>query len=121
MRRPVVSAEPSERTVSHPVIRELYNVRVLPAEGGSTPLTEEEERRYQALLFSELGNEVADKGWARYPAYTPEDRRRLVGVAHRLSAHWGQQVLVEAEDQCALRLYLPGQSELPVGVSAEGE
>ncbi|MFI9582196.1 hypothetical protein ACIHCQ_10190 [Streptomyces sp. NPDC052236] len=87
-----------------------------PAESNSTPLTDEEERRFQAVLFRELGNEIADRGWARYPAYTPEDRRRLVGVAHRLSAHWGQRVFVEAEDQCGLRLYLAGheaQSALP--------
>lgn len=90
------------------MVRDLYNVRLQPVEGGSTPLTDEEERRARAVLFSELGNRIADRGWARFPAYSPEERRRLVDVAHRLSAHWGQQVFVEAEDPCALRLYLAG-------------
>lgn len=90
------------------MIRDLYNVRPQPADGGPTPLTDEEEQRMRAVLFSELGNEIADRGWARFPAYEPEERRRLVDVAHRLSAHWGQQVFVEAEDECALRLFLAG-------------
>lgn len=90
------------------MIRDLYNVRLEPAEGGSTPLSEEEERRARAVLFSDLGNAVAEHGWVRFPAYSPEERRRLVNVADRLSAHWGQQVFVEAEDPCAMRLYLAG-------------
>ncbi|MFI1353695.1 hypothetical protein ACH4TV_08940 [Streptomyces sp. NPDC020898] len=95
------------------MIRDLYNVRWRPAEGGSTPLTDEEEQRARAVLFSELGNEIADRGWVRFPAYSPEERRRLVDVAHRLSAHWGQQVFVEAEDRCALRLCLAGHTTQP--------
>ena len=58
------------------------------------------------MLFSELGNKIADQGWARFPAYTPQERRRLVDVAQRLAAYWGQQVFVEAEDQCRMRLCL---------------
>ncbi|MGW6897084.1 hypothetical protein ACWGF2_10590 [Streptomyces sp. NPDC054919] len=77
-------------------------------EGVSTPLTDDEEQRMRAMLFGELGNEIADRGWVRFPAYEPEDRRRLIDVAHRLSAHWGQQVFVEAEDQCRMKLYLAG-------------
>ncbi|AVH60640.1 hypothetical protein C4B68_38230 [Streptomyces dengpaensis] len=95
------------------MIRDLYNVRLRPAEGTATPLTEQEEQRYRAVLFSELGNKIADQGWVRYPAYTPEERRRLVDVAHRLTAYWGQQVFVEAEDQCRLRLCLAGYEALP--------
>ncbi|MER5886741.1 hypothetical protein ABT160_23195 [Streptomyces sp. NPDC001941] len=79
-----------------------------PAEGGPTPLTEEEERRARAVLSSDLGNVIAERGWVRFPAYSPEERRRLMAVAQRLSAHWGQQVFIEAEDQCAMRLYLAG-------------
>ncbi|WP_229841512.1 hypothetical protein [Streptomyces brasiliensis] len=82
-------------------------------EDTSTPLTGEEEQRYRAVLFSELGNKIADQGWVRYPAYTPEDRRRLVDVAHRLTTYWGQQVLVEAEDQCRVRLCLAGHEASP--------
>lgn len=89
-------------------MRDLYNVRPLPAEGDPTPLTDEEEQRVRAVLFGELGDEIADRGWARFPAYTPEERRRLVDVARRLSGHWGRQVVVEAEDQCALRLRVAG-------------
>ncbi|MEV5601485.1 hypothetical protein AB0L33_08600 [Streptomyces sp. NPDC052299] len=77
-------------------------------EGGPTPLTEEEEQRARAVLFSDLGNTIAERGWVRFPAYSPEERRRLLDVAHRLSAHWGQQVFIEAEDQCAMKLYLAG-------------
>lgn len=90
------------------MVRDLYNVRVQPAEGGSTPLSAEEEHRARTVLFSDLGNVIAERGWVRFPAYSPEERRRLVDVAHRLSAHWGQEVFVEAEDQCAMRLYLAG-------------
>ncbi|MFF3928689.1 hypothetical protein [Streptomyces hirsutus] len=92
-------------------MRDLYNVRLRPTEAAAAPLTDEEERRFRAVLFSELGNEIADHGSARFPAYTPEDRRRLVDVAHRLTAHWGQQVFVEAEDLTRLRLYLAGHEE----------
>jgi hypothetical protein len=102
-----------ERIASRTVIRDLYNVRIRPAQGTATPLTDEEEQRYRAVLFSELGNEIADRGWVRYPAYTPEDRRRLVDVAHRLTTYWGQQVLVEAEDHCRVRLYLAGHEAPP--------
>lgn len=90
------------------MIRDLYNVRVRPEQGTTTPLTEEEEQRVRAVLFSELGNEIADRGWARFPAYTPEERRRLVAVAQRLTTYWGRQVTVEAEDQTRLRLSLAG-------------
>ncbi|MFF3753842.1 hypothetical protein ACFYYH_25810 [Streptomyces sp. NPDC002018] len=95
------------------MIRDLYNVRPQPVEGGPTPLTDEEERRARAVLFSDLGNQIADRGWVRFPAYSPEERRRLVDVAHRLSAHWGRRVFVEAEDQCAMRLYLDGHGTQP--------
>ncbi|MFF1398681.1 hypothetical protein ACFVZD_33340 [Streptomyces sp. NPDC058287] len=102
-----------EQIASRTVIRDLYNVRVRPVEDTVTPLTDEEERRFRAVLFSELGNEIADRGWARFPAYTQEDRRRLVDVAHRLAAYWGQQVFVEAEDHCRLRLCLAGYETRP--------
>ncbi|MFK0096775.1 hypothetical protein [Streptomyces sp. NPDC091040] len=82
-------------------------------EDGPTPLTEEEEQRARAVLFSDLGNTIAERGWVRFPAYSPEERRRLVDVAHRLSAHWGQQVFIEAEDQCAMKLYLAGHGPQP--------
>ncbi|MFI5863904.1 hypothetical protein [Streptomyces sp. NPDC051546] len=84
-----------------------------PEEGSSTPLTEEEEQRARAVLFSDLGNVIADRGWVRFPAYSPEERRRLVDVAQRLSAHWGQQVFIEAEDECAMRLHLAGHGSQP--------
>lgn len=110
------------------MIRDLENVRLLPAEGAEgaegregteaaesvlTPLTDEEERRFRTVLFDELGNTISEQGWARFPAYTPEERRRLVEVAHRLSAYWGRQVFVEAEDLCRLRLHLAGYEAVP--------
>ncbi|MFJ9130923.1 hypothetical protein ACIRJS_43275 [Streptomyces sp. NPDC102340] len=110
------------------MIRDLYNVRPVPAEGEEaarewaptaptqpTPLTPEEESRYQALLFSELGNRIADHGTTTYPAHTPEDRRRLVAVGQRLSAHWGMPVRVTADDECRMRL-----SVGPVGAVTGG-
>ncbi|MER7374404.1 hypothetical protein [Streptomyces lanatus] len=102
------------------MIRDLYNVRLRPVEDTAPALTDEEEQRYRAVLFSELGNKIADRGWVRYPAYTPEERRRLVDVAHRLSAYWGRQVLVEAEDHCGLRLCLAGYEAPEVSSGAEG-
>ncbi|MFG2621841.1 hypothetical protein ACGFXC_29905 [Streptomyces sp. NPDC048507] len=95
------------------MVRELYNVRTLPPEGGPTPLTEDEERRARAVLFGDLGAVIAERGWVRFPAYSPEERRRLVDVARRLSAHWGQEVFVGAEDQCAMRLHLAGHGPAP--------
>lgn len=65
------------------------------------------------MLFSELGNKIADRGWARFPAYTPEDRSRLVDVANRLTSYWGQPVYAEVEDQCRVRLCLAGYKALP--------
>ncbi|MFI8005267.1 hypothetical protein [Streptomyces sp. NPDC086010] len=92
------------------MIRDLHHVRPVPSEPGRTPLTADEEQRFRALLFTELGNTIADHGWARYPAHTPEDRRRLVDVGRRLSEHWGLSVTVEAEDVCTLRLSLAGHT-----------
>ncbi|MGY0021022.1 hypothetical protein [Streptomyces sp. cg35] len=80
------------------MIRDLYNVRAQPAEGGTTPLTEEEEQRARAVLLSDLGDNIAERGWVRFPAY---------------SAHWGQQVLIEAEDQCAMKPYGAGHGSQP--------
>ncbi|MPY55069.1 hypothetical protein [Streptomyces acidicola] len=100
------------------MIRDLYNVRLRPAEGATTPLTEAEEQRFRAVLFSELGNKISDQGWARFPAYTTEDRRRLVAVGHCLTSYWGQQVFVQAEDQCRVRLYLAGYEALPEALPA---
>lgn len=94
------------------MVRDLYNVRVRPVES-ATALTDEEEQRFQAMLFNELGNTIAEHGWARYPAYTREDRRRLATVAQHLTLHWGRQVLVEAEDLTRVRLSLAGHETLP--------
>ncbi|MFF3613077.1 hypothetical protein [Streptomyces sp. NPDC002580] len=93
--------------------RDLYNVRPRPAEGAATALTDEEEQRFRAVLFSELGDKIADQGWARFPAHTPEDRRRLIEVGQRLTAHWGQRVFVEPEDECRFLLRLAGHEALP--------
>lgn len=103
--------------------RELYNVRPVPAEGEPTPLTDEEEQRARSTLFHDLGRVIADRGWVRFPAYSREERRRLVAVAQRLSAHWGCEVRVEAEDHCALRLFLPGHGPQAPALSpaADGE
>ncbi|MYW67895.1 hypothetical protein GTY65_28030 [Streptomyces sp. SID8379] len=88
--------------------RDLYNVRAVAApdedQWAPTPLTPDEENRYLALLFGELGNQVADHGAATHPAYTTEDRRRIVEVGRRLSAHWGMPVRVEAVDTCRMRI-----------------
>ncbi|MCX5412309.1 hypothetical protein [Streptomyces sp. NBC_00059] len=92
------------------MIRDLYNVRATGPGPGPSPLTPEEEQRYRALLFTELGNAIADHGWTRYPAHSPQERMRLVEVGHRLSEHWGIPVTVEAEDECRLRLSVAGHA-----------
>ncbi|MFJ9062176.1 MULTISPECIES: hypothetical protein [unclassified Streptomyces] len=92
------------------MIRDLYNVHPVGPGSGPTPLTSDEEQRARATLFTELGNALADRGWTRFPAYTPEERRRLVAVGGMLSAHWGIPVTVEAEDPCAMRLSLAGHA-----------
>lgn len=77
------------------------------------PFTDEEEQRFRAVLLSELGNEIVDNGWVRCPAYTPEDHRRLVEVAQRLTSYRGQLVFVEAEDRRRVRSCLAGYEALP--------
>ncbi|MFF1837636.1 hypothetical protein ACFVXE_26020 [Streptomyces sp. NPDC058231] len=93
------------------MIRDLYNVRWQSAEHTPAPLTDEEEQRARATLFNDLGSRISDHGWVRFPAYSPEERRRLVDVAHRLSSYWGRQVFVEAVDQCVMKLYLAGYGQ----------
>ncbi|MFD3519619.1 hypothetical protein [Streptomyces sp. NPDC058653] len=83
-------------------------------EPGPTPLTPDEERRARATLFTELGNAIADQNWTGFPAHSPVERQRLVAVGQMLSAHWGIPVAVEAEDQCRMRLSLPGHELLRV-------
>ncbi|MFF3947650.1 hypothetical protein ACFYYN_22845 [Streptomyces sp. NPDC001902] len=102
--------------------RELHNVRLVPREGDPTPLTDEEEQRARTTLFNDLGRAVSDRGWVRFPAYSPEERRRLVDVAGRLSAYWGVEVGVAAEDPCSMRLFLPGYGprEAAVTPAVEG-
>ncbi|MEU2108886.1 hypothetical protein [Streptomyces sp. NPDC019507] len=96
-------------------VRDLRNVRARGEErDGPTPLTEDEERRARTVLFHGPGNAVADRGWARFPAYPPEERRRLVDAAARFRAHGGRQVLVAPEDRCALRLVLEGAETPPL-------
>ncbi|MFG2593812.1 hypothetical protein [Streptomyces sp. NPDC048438] len=92
------------------MIRDLYNVHTVGPGPGPTPLTPDEEQRARATLFTELGNAIADRGWTRFPAYSPEERRRLVAVGGMLSEHWGIPVTVEAEDACAMRLSLAGHA-----------
>lgn len=65
------------------------------------------------MLFSELGNKIADQGYARFPAYTQEDRSRLVDVANRLTRYWGQPVYAEVEDESRVRLCLAGRELVP--------
>jgi hypothetical protein len=59
------------------VPRDLYNVRTLPhpdapEDSAPSPLSADEERRFQAVLFHDLGNEIADRAG---PAFPPARRR----------------------------------------------
>ncbi|MEV6203946.1 hypothetical protein AB0M64_28820 [Streptomyces sp. NPDC051771] len=101
--------------------RDLYNVR--PVSGGESvtdggpvlsPLTDEEERRFRAVLLAELGEEIAARGRASFPAHTPEDRRRLLDVARRLTDHWGQPVTATPEDELRMCLHLSGYGPAPL-------
>jgi hypothetical protein len=94
------------------VIRDLYNVRELPHPEDPTPLTAEEEQRTRSAFLVHIGNEVADKGWARFPAYTPEERLRLLAVGRALSERWGRPVRVEPEDECRM-LFVLDAAPLP--------
>ncbi|MFD4227126.1 hypothetical protein [Streptomyces sp. NPDC058545] len=55
-------------------------------EGGSTPLTDDEEQRMRAMLFGELGNEIADRGWVRFPKAA--DMVDVTPAKHRHSSIW---------------------------------
>ncbi|MEU0788255.1 hypothetical protein ABZ341_42865 [Streptomyces sp. NPDC006173] len=101
------------------MIRDLYNVRLRAEEDAPAPLTDGEEQRYRSMLFRELGDKIAEQGWVRFPAYTLEDRRRLVAVAHRLTAYWGQEVFIEAEDHMRVRLSLAGFRTLLASSAAQ--
>ncbi|MFI6938784.1 hypothetical protein ACIBI4_05900 [Streptomyces sp. NPDC050418] len=92
------------------MIRDLYNVRPVGAQGDPvpvTPLTPEEELRVRRVLFTELGNDLADHGEVTFPAHTPAERRRLIDIGRALGEHWGIPVAVEAVDELRMRLYLP--------------
>ncbi len=92
------------------MIRDLYNVRAVEGEGGLTPLTPEEEQHVRRVLFTELGNALADHGEVSWPAHTPPERLRLIEVGRALSAHWGIPVAVEPEDQIRMRLRLSART-----------
>ena len=98
-------------------MREIHDVQVPSSEDSGALLTGDEERRYRELLFRELGDVISERGWVRYPAHSPEERRRLVEVAARLGEWWGQRVFVEAEDVTRLRLYLAGYETAPAVLS----
>ncbi|MFF8807606.1 hypothetical protein [Streptomyces omiyaensis] len=91
-----------------PKPRELRNVRTVPEAPVPSPLTDEEERRFRAVLLAELGHEVSARGRASFPAHTPEDRRRLLDVARRLGELWGQPVAAVPVDELRMCLHLPG-------------
>ncbi|GHJ35364.1 hypothetical protein [Streptomyces sp. TS71-3] len=100
------------------MVRDLYNVRELPAQDGPTPLTAEEEQRCRAAFLVEIGNAVADRGWARWPAYTTEERRRLYDIGRALSARWGRLVRVEAEDPTRMLFRLDDMPPAPESVTS---
>ncbi|WP_041987617.1 MULTISPECIES: hypothetical protein [unclassified Streptomyces] len=69
----------------------------------------DDEQRLRGALLSRISSEIADKGWARCPASTPEERTLLREVGRALSERWGRVVQVEAEDACSMLFRdLPG-------------
>jgi len=69
----------------------------------------DEEQRLRGDLLTRISSEIADKGWARCPACTPEERTLLREVGQDLSERWGRVVEVEAEDACSMLFRdLPG-------------
>ncbi|OAH12044.1 hypothetical protein [Streptomyces jeddahensis] len=91
------------------MVRDLRNVRLLPDDDAPapltpdddfrrTPLTPDEERRARANILPLLAQDLADQGWARFPAYEPEERIRLYALAPALTEHFGRPVTAEPED-----------------------
>ncbi|MER5179257.1 hypothetical protein ABT009_12965 [Streptomyces sp. NPDC002896] len=103
--------------------RDLYNVRLLPDDDGPmpltsddeyrTPLTPDEERRVRAVFLQQMAQELADKGWARFPAYSPEERIRLYALAPALGDHFGRPVTAEPEDITRVLFTFADQPLLP--------
>ena len=78
-----------------------------------TPLTAEEEQRCRAAFADLIGQGLLSNGWARFPAYTPVERRRLYDIAWMLSARLGRQVRAEPEDITRVLFTLDGAGGPP--------
>ncbi|MBA4861923.1 hypothetical protein H1V43_11100 [Streptomyces sp. PSKA54] len=94
------------------MVRDLRNVRILSGDDAPTPLTDEdyrtpftpdEEHRFRVNLLQHIAQELAEKGWARFPAYSPEERIRLYALAPALGEHFGRPVTAEPEDITRVR------------------
>ncbi|MBA2946641.1 hypothetical protein [Streptomyces himalayensis] len=102
------------------MVRDLRNVRILSGDDAPTPLTDEdyrtptdedyrtpftpdEEHRFRVNLVQHMAQELAEKGWARFPAYSPEERIRLYALAPALGEHFGRPVTAEPEDITRVR------------------
>ncbi|WP_206320769.1 hypothetical protein [Streptomyces zingiberis] len=71
-------------------------------DGAPGALTSREEQQFRAALFTLVGDALAEKGWARIPAWSDEERARLAAVGRALGEHWGQAVTAEPEDECSM-------------------
>ncbi|MFC7302808.1 hypothetical protein ACFQVC_01080 [Streptomyces monticola] len=88
------------------MVRELYNVREVPDAEGElvpSPMRPDEELRFRAEIVRYVGDGLARRGVANWPAYTPEDRIRLYELVPALSERLGLAVHAEAEDVCSVR------------------
>ncbi|CAL9509826.1 hypothetical protein SUDANB171_03601 [Streptomyces sp. enrichment culture] len=89
------------------MIRDLYNVRAA-ADGGATdeviltPMSPQEEQRARVAFMELIARELEEKSWARFPAYSPEERTRLTEVARALCVRLGRPVRVDVQDPCSM-------------------
>ncbi|MGP4044392.1 hypothetical protein [Streptomyces sp. 2A115] len=101
-------------------MRELRNVRELPQEGATTPLTAEEELRVRAVFVADIGARLVRQGWATFPAYTPEERIRLFAVARMIEERLGCRVEAVPEDICSMRFTVTGTDDPATDTAVSG-
>ncbi|MFI1442497.1 hypothetical protein [Streptomyces fructofermentans] len=84
-------------------MREIHVIGDVPGQGGTTPLTDEEERRCRAVFAAEIGARLAGSGRTTFPAHTPEERVRLFAVARLIEERTGRRIEAVPVDIVSMR------------------